>query len=575
MAISNTVKPTGLFAGLSVSPSGGLLTAPKISLPSQGSSYSPSFGVSGTTTSSFASPQNLQTNKPLIPAATNGLLSNGSSSNTATANYNGQQGTFNGNTFTPNTPQNTPQAPVNQSGVTPNGTVIGANGQSTNQQVTYPGLVSGLVNSSINGNQNVGGLVSNLSNTSSAGSAAGQAAQQATQQASQGAYNTGSAQEQQAFNNAEQLRQQLLQSQLNEASTIANNNSQPIPLEFQQGRNQIAQSQYAAQQAGYGSALQGESNLANIGLGSQGQGITGLGTAGNLANTAQSNTITGLSNAASQANTAQSNLQSGISNAAGYAAPILGNYGQANYGIGGNAAGGGNLDPQTQATSLAQKVMSGQMTYDQAVQSLGYAGNVGTNFLNNAITGAGGNLISLQAQGAATQSNIQTGGTAATGAAAQGLQQSTQAYVAANTAYTTAQQQAGNLQQTMASTGINSNPQFVNQKINALQNQLGSANYASFITSLNEARQAYTNLLSSVGASTPTVNGQQATDIFNANSTPSQINAAIQALNQAAYAKLKPMYDQISTYQSQLSNNSGSSSQGGNVGMFGSFFVGN
>lgn len=47
--------------------------------------------------------------------------------------------------------------------------------------------------------------------------------------------------------------------------------------------------------------------------------------------------------------------------------------------------GGSNLDPQTAATELAQKVSSGQMTYEQAVSSLGYAGSAGQQFLNNAI----------------------------------------------------------------------------------------------------------------------------------------------------------------------------------------------
>lgn len=169
------------------------------------------------------------------------------------------------------------------------------------------------------------------------------------------------------------------------------------------------------------------------------------------------------------------------------------------------------------------------------------------------------NPIASTAQGATTASNIQTGGTAATNAAAQGLQTATQNYVNANTAYTTAQNQSANLQQVLASTGINANPQFVNQKINALQSQLGSANYSSFITALTELQQKYTNLLSTVGAQTPSVNGQQATTILNPNSTPAQINAAIDALNAAAYAQLKPMYDQIGTYSSQLNGSNANS----------------
>ena len=169
-----------------------------------------------------------------------------------------------------------------------------------------------------------------------------------------------------------------------------------------------------------------------------------------------------------------------------------------------------------------------------------------------------GAAATAAAPGTTTAQNIITGGTATTNAANTGLQSSINNYVAANTAYSTATQQSKNLQTTMANTGINTNPQFANQAINTLQNQLGSANYTSFITALSEAQQAYTSLLSSVGAATPTINGQQATTIFNPNSTPAQINAAIDALNTAAYAKLQPLYEQIGTYASQLGGTSGS-----------------
>ena len=194
-------------------------------------------------------------------------------------------------------------------------------------------------------------------------------------------------------------------------------------------------------------------------------------------------------------------------------------------------------------------------------------GYVNLNPLNPDTSGGAGSAASAAAMGGniqAAEQNAITGGTATTNAANTGLQSSINNYVAANTAYSTATQQSKNLQTTMANTGINTNPQFANQAINTLQNQLGSANYTSFITALSEAQQAYTSLLSSVGAATPTINGQQATTIFNPNSTPAQINAAIDALNTAAYAKLQPLYEQIGTYASQL--NGGSSSTGSTFG---------
>lgn len=247
--------------------------------------------------------------------------------------------------------------------------------------------------------------------------------------------------------------------------------------------------------------------------------------------------------------------------------PATGTFSDAAPGASGDASGGVQFtgNPATDAATAAQAVVSGKMTYAQAQSSMSYAGSAADNYLNSAIINAGGDPLKLQASGAATQSNIQTGGTAATTAAASGLQNATQNYVAANTAYSTTQQQSANLKDTMSATGINDvNSQFYNSAINSLQNQFGSAKYTSFITALNETKQAYTNLLSSVGAATPTVNGQQATDIFNAASTPAQINAAIDALNQAAYAKLQPMYQQIGTYASQL--NSGNSNTSTNTG---------
>lgn len=286
----------------------------------------------------------------------------------------------------------------------------------------------------------------------------------------------------------------------------------------------------------------------------------------------QSNSITGLSNAATAAKPTSSFPFSYN--------PLTGAFSNAASSIGGASGAAPTLsyNPQQDASTLAQEVISGSIPYSDAVSAMGYAPGVGTGLLQQAIVQGGGNIAQLEGQatgttaaaaapGQAAATNIGTAGTVGTTTAAQGVQQSTQAYVNANTAYTQATGQSANLQTAMQ--GINGiNSQYANTAINALQGQFGSAKYTGFITSLNEAKQAYTNLLSSVGASTPTVNGQQATDIFNSASTPNQINAAISALNDAAYAKLKPLYDQIGTYQSQLnsggSTSSTSSTSGGN-----------
>jgi hypothetical protein len=161
--------------------------------------------------------------------------------------------------------------------------------------------------------------------------------------------------------------------------------------------------------------------------------------------------------------------------------------------------------------------------------------------------------IASTAQGAATSSNIQTGGTSNTQTAASGYASTLPAYQSASTAFSTADKQATNLLNTLSQTGINSsNATDYNATINSLASKLGSTKTQAFSTSLAEAQQAYTNLLASVGAATPTVNGQQATAILNPSSTPAQIAESIDKLNQAAYAKLEPQYQQALTYYNQL-----------------------
>lgn len=317
-----------------------------------------------------------------------------------------------------------------------------------------------------------------------------------------------------AYNKAQGLATTLQQSRTNEANAEAQNRLNPIPIGDQTGREAVMRNQYLQQQTALSQEMGAQSQLYSAGLQGTQQQLSGLGTVAGLA-------------------------------------PEATRY---------DAFGAGNLSPQNQAASLAQQVKAGLISPDAAASQLNSIyGGAGATFLNQAL-GGNYNYNAGNAQSAAQQSNIQTQGTLNTQIGAQGVQQATQNYVAANTAYQTADAQAKTLINTLNQTGINTNPQFVNQKINALQNQLGSANYASFITALNETKQAYTNLLSSVGASTPTVNGQQATDIFNANSTPAQINAAIQQLNIAAKAKLQPLYDQIGTYSGIGGSGSSSSS---------------
>lgn len=208
-------------------------------------------------------------------------------------------------------------------------------------------------------------------------------------------------------------------------------------------------------------------------------------------------------------------------------------------------------------SQAAQLVANGASINDPNVQALiNPYGAPGTQALTSLLQNSSGGTYNPTTQAAsagAQAQNVGIAGTSDTQTAAAGYAQTVPAYQQASTAFSTAGQQANNLISTMSSLGINSSDsQDWNTAINAAGSKLGSAKIASFKATLAEAQQAYTNLLSSVGAATPTVNGEQATSIFNPSSTPKQIAAAIDALNNAAYAKLEPQYQQAVSYYNQL-----------------------
>lgn len=103
--------------------------------------------------------------------------------------------------------------------------------------------------------------------------------------------------------------------------------------------------------------------------------------------TGQEQAANAANSAATQSYTGQGLQQSALTSAGGLVKPSPAAYGQTvfNPATGTYDSNGGNLDPQTVAPSLAQKVLSKQMTYEQAVASLGYAGSAGQQFLNDAI----------------------------------------------------------------------------------------------------------------------------------------------------------------------------------------------
>lgn len=220
----------------------------------------------------------------------------------------------------------------------------------------------------------------------------------------------------------------------------------------------------------------------------------------------------------------QATKQTGLTSAAGLAQPSTAAYGQTTYSPTTNSFGNGssNLDPQTQATSLAKQVMSGQLTYDQALSSLGYAGSAGTNFLNNAITSAGGNPLSLQSQGAGQQGVLQSiPGLQAANTAAQGI---------ANQ-ITTFLQQNPQINQSSAALA-NAAQQWISGK------QLTDPAYQTFFNDLNE----YTNTLApilGVGGDPTNLKTQIAQGFINAHASGQSIAQVLKSIGDLATTKVQ------------------------------------
>lgn len=242
--------------------------------------------------------------------------------------------------------------------------------------------------------------------------------------------------------------------------------------------------------------------------------------------TAQQQAQAGLTSAGGLGNQSQGLTQSGLTSAGTLAQPNTAAYGQTTYNPLTNSFGssGSNLDPQTQAGTLAQQVQSGQITYDQALQSMGYAGQAGTTFLNNAITAAGGNPLQLQAQGAATQGVI-------------GSQQTQIA------GYQSAMQQGQNLQSQLtdliSSFGLNpSDINAVNSGLQKIAQNTSSPQYKILSNYVNDIANTYSQVLTPPGGSATDTTRGIATSMLDATAKGTSLIQTMHSLDEAAKAKI-------------------------------------
>lgn len=462
------------------------------------------------------------------------------------ANYNARIAAANPNLPAPGTTSSTEVTNNVGTTPTPSAGVI----TSTNSSATpSPNTVGSTGTAS--GDNTFTGLINQEANTSATGSPVASAAASGLLASGNSNPLTSGA----AYQTYEDAVNKLADFKTRVASQFSNLEASGEPLGLVTGRE-------AALQAGYASqldALQQEVTQAQQALGygiqEQGQQQSGLSSAGNIGNTAQGTAQSGLGTAISAS--APSGSFPFVFN------PQTGQFTNASTGASMATGFTGNYSSDT--SKIAQAIMQGKTGYNDGESALSsYYGNTADGNLTQAIIAAGGNPTVLKAQAAAQSSNVTTVGTTPTNTAAAGYSSSQAQYIQAATANSTAQMQSQNLLGILQKTGINStNEQSWNTAINGLSTELGSANQSTFITTLKEAQAAYISLLGAVGAATPTVNGEQATDVLTPSSTPKQIAAAIDALNQAAYAKLQPLYAQYQTYQNGLGTSGSSPASSG------------
>lgn len=275
--------------------------------------------------------------------------------------------------------------------------------------------------------------------------------------------------------------------------------SAPMSLEFKQGREQVLDQLYAQKK----NALQNAVNQYQTAVD---QGITGAATQ-----------ISGLSAGGGMANTAQGLTQSGLGTAIGAAAPIQQPYSNqlVNPQTGQSYGGGVGGTLQQTVTDVAQRVQSGNMTYADAQNAIGAYGQAGTNALLQAL-GPNFNV---------NQSNVLA------------QQQATikPAYDFAKTALTRVQETIKNLGMLQGTNmpGANSISNWLSTTFG-----IGSQQTREYTQAVNEARNAYQQLLASSKGGTPTDYSGQANAAIPDNATPNDIQAAINSLESLGKAKV-------------------------------------
>lgn len=275
--------------------------------------------------------------------------------------------------------------------------------------------------------------------------------------------------------NVQSAREDLSKFQQAQAQKIADIRSEPIPLEFQQGRAQVVQQAAAEKEKALETGVQNA-------LTSQQQELGALGTAAGLAQPAQ------------------------VPYSNQFLSPLNGqpiNNGQS----------GGSLNEQVGL--IAEKVKNGSMSYDQGVSALSGYGQGGLNALQQAL-GPNFDIVSSNAKAAANAaSTLQTGTTGG---------QLSKAADSALAALDKLEKDFGNLGalQTQGLPGTNSIANFI-------AGSLGQGALSQYQTTLADARAQLEGVLTATGATTPTGAEEMAKTYLPDNMTPTQLKEKLAA----------------------------------------------
>jgi len=282
----------------------------------------------------------------------------------------------------------------------------------------------------------------------------------------------------QSFDQVQKILGTLKESRDNQAKAIGEQGLAPIPMGDITGRQAVIRQQYETQQANLGSQAQALSNL--------------------------------YSPALSAATTGQGQHLQGIQTAAQQAAPNPTSFGQGTFNplTGQIEGGGGNsaLNPLNNVQSIAQQVISGQISPSQAY-SMGGSVQNWQGVLNQAILGLNPAFNIAQAEGSynARQQNTQTAGTAATNAYASAFQQNYPEYLQVGAQLQNVEALGSLLLRTGSGGQINPfDTKFANISLNQFRQQLSDVDQAKFNNTLAAYAAAASQLLGSSASVTPT-----------------------------------------------------------------------